>query len=99
MQQLIVFYIVTANLLGLWLMGSDKQKARKKQWRIREKTLWTVAVIGGAIGMTIGMFLFRHKTKHLAFLFGFPLLSILDLALIYFFRGHILVTDPVLFPN
>lgn len=97
MQQLIVFYIVLANLLGLWLMGSDKQKARRKQWRIREKTLWTIAAAGGAIGMTIGMFLFRHKTRHMTFLFGFPLLALLYIALIYYFREEILPKEALLF--
>ncbi|WP_019154794.1 DUF1294 domain-containing protein [Robertmurraya massiliosenegalensis] len=78
-------YIFVVNIIGLYLMYSDKNKARKNQYRISEKTLWTVAIVGGAMGMTIGMNWFRHKTKHLAFKWGFPALAILQIGAIGYF--------------
>jgi len=63
-------------------MGIDKHKAKKKQWRIPERTLFLSAAIGGSIGAMYGMHLFRHKTKHKSFLFGMPAILALQLLLI-----------------
>lgn len=67
-------------------MGVDKKRARKHEYRISEKTLWTLAIIGGGTGAFFGMMRFRHKTKHPAFRFGFPIIMVIQLALlaIYF---------------
>ena len=59
-------------------MGEDKKRARKHQYRISERTLWLVAFFGGAIGTTAGMQVYRHKTKHTSFKFGFPILAIIE---------------------
>lgn len=69
------------NLYGFILMGVDKNKAKKGQYRISEKTLWITAICGGAVGTTIGMNLFRHKTKHTSFRIGFPSLAVLQIAI------------------
>ena len=63
------------------MMGIDKGKARRGTWRIPEKTLFVFALLGGAVGGTAGMFLFRHKTKHVPFRLLFPLLAAAQLAL------------------
>jgi len=60
-------------------MVVDKWKAKMGKWRIAEKTIWLVSIVGGAVGTTIGMYLFRHKTKHRLFRYGLPLLSLLEL--------------------
>lgn len=52
----------------------DKWKAKKNRWRVRESTLLIVAVLGGSIGSLAGMYLFRHKTQHLKFTLGVPLI-------------------------
>jgi uncharacterized membrane protein YsdA (DUF1294 family) len=70
---LITGYFAVINLLGFTLMGIDKQKARKNAWRIPERTLILVAFIGGGIGALIGMYHFRHKTKHTKFIILLPL--------------------------
>lgn len=75
-----VCYLITINALGLLLMLIDKEKARRKRWRIPEKSLFLVAAIGGSVGCILGMYLFRHKTKHLSFTIGIPLILILQLA-------------------
>ena len=75
-------YFGILSIVLLFLMYSDKQKAIKKEWRIAEKTLFTVAIFGGAIGGVLGMYLFRHKTKHNTFAFGFPLIAAVQVFII-----------------
>ena len=54
----------------------DKWKAKHNRWRIKEATLMTVAALGGSVGSLLGMYTFRHKTKHLKFTVGFPLILV-----------------------
>ncbi len=67
-------YLLIINASGLLLMLLDKKKARQRQWRIPERTLLGIAAIGGSIGVLLGMYLFRHKTLHLRFSVGVPLM-------------------------
>ena len=69
--------IVGMSLIGFVLMGVDKYKAKKRKWRIPEKTLFTVAFLGGGIGCYLGMYAFRHKTKHRKFVILLPLSALL----------------------
>ena len=78
MQTTILLYLLIVNAVGFLLMLVDKQKARKKLWRIPESTLLLSAAIGGSIGALAGMYTFRHKTKHLKFLLGVPLSIVLN---------------------
>ncbi|WP_284036145.1 DUF1294 domain-containing protein [Neobacillus sp. 114] len=73
--------IMAINIVSFSLMGVDKSRAKKHQYRIRERTLWLAALFGGAVGATVGMYFFRHKTKHLQFKIGFPILAIIDVIL------------------
>lgn len=82
-MEFLIPYLITVNALGLLLMLADKQKARKKRWRIPEATLMGVAAIGGSAGVFLGMYLFRHKTRHPKFTVGVPLLLILHGVLLY----------------
>ena len=79
--QLLGLYLLIVNLAAFLMMGLDKGRARKEKWRIPEKTLFLPVVLGGALGGVIGMRVFRHKTKHWYFKFGFPALLILQLVL------------------
>lgn len=65
-------YLLTMNIIGFFLMGYDKWKAKKQAFRIPEATLFIVAIIGGSLGSIIGMHLFHHKTRHWYFLYGMP---------------------------
>lgn len=65
-------------------MYSDKKKARNHQYRISERTLWLIAIFGGALGSTLGMKWFRHKTKHTSFKWGLPALTILELGIVLY---------------
>ena len=77
--------LILINATGLLLMLADKRRAVKKRWRIPEATLLFVAVIGGSLGGLIGMYLFRHKTRHLKFSAGLPVILILQVLLLYCF--------------
>ena len=77
-------YLLLINALAFLLMLVDKRKARKKAWRIPEATLLAVAALGGSLGATIGMYLFRHKTRKLQFSLGLPLMLIAHILLLYF---------------
>ena len=69
------------NLVGFAIMGIDKSKAIHKQWRVPEKMLFLIALVGGGVGATFGMHFFHHKTKHWYFRYGFPLIAIAQLIL------------------
>ncbi|MBE5957040.1 MAG: DUF1294 domain-containing protein [Lachnospiraceae bacterium] len=87
--QILLIYLVVINVAGFLLMGIDKLRAKKQVWRVPEKTLFLIAVIGGSIGTNIGMYVFRHKTKHWYFVIGMPLILIVQIALVVwlvFFR-------------
>nr|WP_106496954.1 DUF1294 domain-containing protein [Lentibacillus sp. Marseille-P4043] len=83
MEEISLYYVCwfIINVFGFGLMGLDKQKARKHQWRISEKMLWLTIIIGGSIGSYLGMKLFHHKTKHLSFKLGVPIFIVLHVAL------------------
>jgi len=78
----ILIYILSINLIGILIMLIDKKKAIKGSWRIPEKSLLIVALLGGSIGTMIGMYWFRHKTKKLRFIIGFPVILITEIVLI-----------------
>ena len=80
--QLVSVLLAVMSVFLFVLMGLDKSKARRGVRRIAEKTLFLFALLGGAIGGTAGMFLFRHKTRHWYFRLGFPLLAAAQLALV-----------------
>ena len=74
MIKLLLYYLLIINAAGFLLMLVDKWKAKKNRWRIRESTLLIVAALGGSVGSLAGMYLFRHKTLHLKFTLGIPLI-------------------------
>lgn len=75
-------YLACVNIVGFVLMGWDKSQAIRSGWRVPEKTLLGVALIGGGIGVYLGMRVFRHKTKHLQFNLGVPAILFVQLALL-----------------
>jgi len=73
-MQYVLVYLLLINALGFALMLTDKKKAVRKQWRIPEATLISVALLGGSFGCIAGMRLFHHKTKKPAFSIGLPII-------------------------
>ena len=67
MSELILIYVIIVSLCTFVMYGIDKYKAIHKQWRIPESSLLMAAFMGGGYGATIGMYVFRHKTKHVSF--------------------------------
>ena len=80
----LLLYLGAVNIIGFLIMGIDKLKARKRGFRIPEATLFLVALMGGSVGSLLGMYLFRHKTRHRKFTIGMPLILLLQIALIAF---------------
>lgn len=74
------YYLLSINIISFICMGLDKFRASRDRWRIPERTLFLLAAAGGSIGSIAGMFLFRHKTKHLSFRIGLPAILILQCA-------------------
>lgn len=84
MEQLLYIYVIVMSVIGFLSMGMDKWKAKQKKWRIKESTLFLIAIFGGVIGSILGMFVFNHKTKHLTFKLGFFSILIIESAIIFF---------------
>ena len=76
-MHLLFIYLAIINAISFLLMLVDKYKAKKNLWRIPERTLMGFAAIGGSLGALAGMYLVRHKTKHLKFTVGIPVILFL----------------------
>ena len=85
MSRIIFTYFIMINLIGFVIMFIDKSRAIHKEWRISERSLLFISLIGGSIGMFAGIHIFRHKTKHLKFTIGVPSIFIIQIiAAVYF---------------
>lgn len=77
-------YLIIINIIGFLAMWIDKEKAKRNAWRIPEKTLFTITLLGGGFGTIAGMYIFRHKTKKLYFTVGFPVILLTEIFLIVY---------------
>ena len=80
-----LIYLLAINALGFGIMLFDKYAAKNKLYRIPEATLMGIAVIGGSLGCFCGMYTVRHKTRHLKFTIGIPVILAVQLILLYYF--------------
>ena len=78
-----LIYLIIVNVIAFFIAAIDKYLAKKKLKRVSEKSLFTIALIGGALCMYISMRTFRHKTRHKSFMIGLPCIIILQIALIF----------------
>ncbi|MBO5656842.1 MAG: DUF1294 domain-containing protein [Agathobacter sp.] len=85
----VVTYLVIINLIGFIIMGVDKSKAKKGAWRIPEKAFFIVSLLGGGLGSWIGMYTYRHKTKHWYFVVGIPAIFLVELVGLIYLYGRI----------
>lgn len=76
----IAAYLIFLNIAGFLIMGEDKRRAKMRRWRISERMLFLVSILGGSIGTWAGMYVFHHKTRHWYFVIGMPLILILQIA-------------------
>lgn len=81
MYEALAVYLLIINIIGYWSMRNDKRKAVTHSRRTPERRLFLYAAMGGSIGSMAGMAVFHHKTKHLAFLLGMPLIFAAETAL------------------
>ena len=84
LQIIPIGYLVIINLIGFAVMGIDKKRAIRRAWRISEASLFLTAFLGGALGCTLGMRHFRHKTKHWYFKYGMPAIFAVQVFLAFY---------------
>lgn len=82
--QIVLYCLLTVNILTFITYGIDKYKARHNRWRVREAALLLLAALGGSIGALLAMRVFRHKTQHKKFRYGVPAILIIQLAVAAF---------------
>jgi len=87
MENVLIGWVVILSVYSFFMMGYDKRQAKNGGWRVPERTLWIIAILGGGVGAYAGMQTFRHKTKHTSFRVGFLMLAILDLAAVLYLAG------------
>lgn len=85
-----LIYLVIINIITFIVYGIDKWKAQKKRWRISEKMLVFLAIIGGSVGALAGMYTFHHKTLHKKFTIGVPLILVIQVMIFYLYYGKFL---------
>lgn len=78
---LLAVYLAAINLATFAVYGADKRRARRGKWRVPEKTLFLLPLLGGSVGALLGMRMFHHKTKHWYFVCGIPAILLAQLAL------------------
>lgn len=74
-------WLIAINLVTFAVYGADKRRARRGAWRVPEKTLFLLPLLGGSVGALLGMWVFRHKTKHWYFVWGVPAILLAQAAL------------------
>lgn len=82
MKTILLIYMIAINFAGFFLMGADKRRAIRGKWRIRERTFFIIALLMGSLGLLIGMYVFRHKTRHFSFTIGIPTILVIQCLLI-----------------
>ena len=80
-----IIYLVIINLIAFLAMYIDKKKAKYGKWRISELALFVLVLLGGGIGGIAGMYTFRHKTKKLRFVIGFPAILIFEIFVVVYY--------------
>ena len=88
MTQTLLYALVVLNIATFFIYGLDKWKAKQNAWRIPEKTLLGLALLGGSIGAWIGMRTWRHKTQHPQFKYGIPVILAIQIFLVGYFMSE-----------
>ncbi|MCQ2513714.1 MAG: DUF1294 domain-containing protein [Ruminococcus sp.] len=82
--KIFLIYMIVINFIAIIVTIHDKKSAMKNKWRVPERTLLIVSGLGGSVMMFFTMKVIRHKTKHLKFMLGIPIIFILQCVLIFY---------------
>lgn len=77
-------WLIAASVMAIVVTVWDKRRARRQAWRVPERTLWLVSVLGGSVATYLTMRVIRHKTLHRQFMWGLPALVVVQTALLFF---------------
>lgn len=83
MIKLVIAALILANLFGFIMVAVDKRRAIKNKWRVPEKNFFIISFFGGFPGVYLGLFVFKHKTRHIKFMVGLPLIFVVQLIIIF----------------
>ncbi|MCI9149114.1 MAG: DUF1294 domain-containing protein [Lachnospiraceae bacterium] len=81
MYKAVAAYLILVNIISFLVMGLDKHRAKVHKWRVSEKTLFLLALLGGSAGSVLGIYTFHHKTRHWYFVWGMPAILFLQIVL------------------
>ncbi|MBP9478573.1 MAG: DUF1294 domain-containing protein [Sebaldella sp.] len=84
LYEIVLYYLLTINIFTMYTFFLDKSKAKNHKWRIKERTLFLLSIMGGSLGALLGMKLFKHKTKHWYFKYGIPAILVIQIALMIY---------------
>lgn len=84
-MKVILLYLLIVNAAGFLVMSADKLFAKKEMWRVPERNLLGIAAIGGSIGVWAAMYTVRHKTRHMKFVIGVPVILALQIGIVLYF--------------
>ena len=87
---ILIGYIIIINIISFFIMLYDKKQAIYHNFRISEKTIFIVSLLLGGIGTYVGMYAFRHKTKHLKFTIGIPIVIILNIISVFYIFNYLI---------
>lgn len=88
---ILAIYLILINLIAVIVTIYDKLCAVKRRWRVKESTLLLLSALGGSICMYITMLLIRHKTRHIKFMLGIPLILIFQLLIAFLIWRYLYV--------
>lgn len=80
-------YYLVINLITFLVWGFDKWRAQNQQWRVSERILFSLIIIGGAVGALFGMQIFRHKTRKNRFWVIGILSAVIHIAIFFYFSS------------
>ena len=84
LYEIVLYYLLTINIFTMYTFFLDKSKAKNHKWRVKERTLFLLSIMGGSLGALLGMKLFKHKTKHWYFKYGIPAILVIQIALMIY---------------
>ncbi len=86
----LLIYLLSINIVSVFVCVYDKHQAKKQGWRVSEKFLFALCLLGGNVGMYLTMQKIRHKTKHKRFMIGIPIIILFQLAIgLFLLKNHL----------